>query len=383
MEKSEIHSRREEFHKKLRSKELLEGYSYDDGKDFVTRPYWPYEPKNRMKPHLWRWEEVRPLIIQCGEMIGLGHGSAKYDRRVLALSNPGANGEFTMSGTLFGDLQLIRPGESAPSHRHTPCATRFILEGSGGWTTVAGERVHVKPGDIVHTGQFPWHDHSNEGNDDFIFLDVLDIPLLFFTGTSCWEFDYETITGSQDKVSQPPLPSHLQNEVYTDSQLKLAFKSQWKRNPNDFAHLSWEEVKGSLLSLAEERGSSYDGIRLELQSRDRSRALGQTVAVHTQWLRPDEHTLSHRHTGAFIYVCAEGEGKVCIEEKVFEFGPKDIFVIPSWHWHSFESDRGCFLHSISDLPLIQKMNLFREQRKTNEGKILDSGWTNLLDPFER
>jgi gentisate 1,2-dioxygenase len=71
-----------------------------------------------------------------------------------------------------------------------------------------------------------------------------------------------------------------------------------------------------------------------------------------------------------------------IENQVFEFGPKDIFVIPSWHWHSFESKDGCFLHSISDLSLIQKMRLYREQRKTSEGLVIDSGWTSQTEPFE-
>lgn len=380
-DRKEIHAKREQFHKKLRAKELLEGYSYDDGKDFVTRPYWPLEPKNKMKPHLWRWEEIRPLVSECGDMIGLGHGSAKYDRRVLALSNPGGNGEFTTSGTLFADIQLIRPGEAAPCHRHTPCATRFILEGSGGWTTVSGDRVHVKPGDIVYTGQFPWHDHGNGGKDDFIFLDVLDIPLLFFTGTSAWEFDYEPITGSANNVNQPAKVTNFPNEHYTKSNLRPAFKPQWQRNTLDFAHLSWADAKSALYALEEEDGSLCDGLRLELKNTGGG-PVGQTVSVYTQWVRASERTLTHRHTGASIYICQEGRGSVRIENEVFEFGPKDIFVIPSWHWHSFESAQGCFLHSINDLALIQKMRLYREQRRTAQGEILDSGWTDVLEPFD-
>lgn len=40
----DLWQRRENFHQKLRSQELLEGFSYDkDG--FVTRPYWPIEQR--------------------------------------------------------------------------------------------------------------------------------------------------------------------------------------------------------------------------------------------------------------------------------------------------------------------------------------------------
>ena len=380
MDESDILNKREDYHRRLRGQELLEGYSYENGKDFVTRPYWPLEPKNKMKPHLWRWSEIRPLVMECGEMIGLGHGAKKYDRRVLALSNPGGEAEFTMSGTLFGDIQLIRPGEAAPCHRHTPCATRFILEGQGGWTTVSGDRVHVKPGDVVYTGQFPWHDHGNGGKDDFIFLDVLDIPLLFFTGTSAWEFDYAPVTGSPDVVNQPAQSIDFHNALYTKSNLRPAFKTKFKRNTADFAHLSWQEAKGALLSLESEKGSAYDGLRMEFQNTDGG-PIGTTVSVHTQWIRPRETTQSHRHTGAYIYVCTEGAGRVHIEDKSWDFGPLDIFVVPSWHWHSFESDKGAFLHSVSDVSLIRKMNLHREQRKSAQGDISDSGWTALAEPF--
>ena len=382
MSSDEIKKMREAFHRKLRSRDLLEGFSYDDSEVFHSRPYWPLEPKNNMAPHLWKWSDVWPLILESGEMVGLGKGAKKYDRRVLALSNPGSQGDFTLTGTLFGDYQLIRPGESAPCHRHTPSATRFILGGTGGWTSVSGEKVHLAPGDIVHTGQFPWHDHGNEGKDDFVFLDVLDIPLLYFTGTSCWEFDSESVTGSKEVTAQPVEKSDFRNGIYVQSHLRPSFRPSWRRNPKDFAHLSWNQAQSTLLSLEGEKGSEYDGIRMEFRSTEGG-PVGTTVSVHTQWIRPKEKTLSHRHTGATAYVCIDGAGRVEIEKQIFEFGPRDVFVVPSWHWHAFQSDGGCFLHSISDLALIQKMSLYREQRRGRSGELLDSGWTDQLEPFER
>jgi gentisate 1,2-dioxygenase len=381
MDQAERSKKREEFHAKLRKRELLEGFSYDDGQAFVTRPYWPLEPRNQIKPHLWKWDEVHPLVRECGEMIGLGHGSSKYDRRVLALSNPGSGGDFTTSGTLFADVQLIRAGEAAPCHRHTPCATRFILEGSGGWTTVAGERIHVKPGDIVYTGQFPWHDHGNSGQDDFVFLDVLDIPLLYFTGTSCWEFDYAPVTGSKEVVNQPVLAENFPHDQRSKANLRPAFRTEWSRNSSMLAHLSGADSRAMLRSLAEETGSRYDGIRLEMRN-TAGGPVGNTVAVHTQWIRPGEKTLRHRHTGASIYVGVEGRGRVAVEEQLFDIGPKDVLVIPSWSWHGFESEDGCVLHSISDSPLIGKMGLYREQRLSADEQMIDSGWTAATEPFD-
>ncbi len=355
--------KRDEFHRKIRGLEMREGFAYDDGKGFVTRPYWPLEPGNKMKAHLWRWSDVRPVVLECGDLVGLGHGAKRYDRRVLALTNPGSDGDFTTTGPLFGDIQLIRPGERAPCHRHTPCATRFILEGSGGWTTVAGQRVRVKPGDILYTGQFPWHDHGNDGSDDFIFLDVLDIPLLFFTGASAWEFDYERVTGSKETVNQPAKDA-----------------DPGRPSDADLAFLPWPDARHRLEKIG--APSACDGARFEFKDSDGG-PVGPTVSVHAQRIRPGEKTLAHRHTGSSVFICAEGTGKVRVGDEIFEVSPRDIFVIPSWQWHSFESERGFFLQSISDLSLIRKMRLYREQRRDADGEISDSGWTEQAEPFDK
>jgi gentisate 1,2-dioxygenase len=369
---------RAEYGERLRKAQLREGFSYLDDDKFVTRPYWPLEPKNKMQPYLWKWDEVRALVLEAGEVIGLGHGGGKYDRRVLALTNPGAEGDFTTSGTLFGDIQLIKPGESAPCHRHTPSATRFILEGEGGWTSVAGERVHVKPGDVIFTGQFPWHDHHNSGEDDFIFLDVLDIPLLLFTGTSAWEFDYESVTGSKSDVNQPVQVTDFANAQFTRSDLRPCFTPSWTRKPENFAHLDGAYARAALLEMSSEPGCPCDGIRLEFTSTSGG-PIGPTMSIFTQMLRPKETTLRHRHTASTIYVAREGHGSVRIEGQEFKFAPKDIFVIPSWHWHSFSnsSSQPCILQSISDASLITKMGLYREQREGGQ----DSGWLAHSESF--
>jgi gentisate 1,2-dioxygenase len=374
----EIRARRKDFHDRLVKQNLLEGYSYDDDKDFVTRPYWPVEPKNKMRPAFWKWSEVRNLIVECGEMIGLGHGGSRYDRRVLALSNPGSEDGFTLTGPLFGDIQLIRPGEGAPSHRHTPCATRFIMEGQGGWTSVAGERVHVKPGDIVYTGQFPWHDHGNGGKDDFIFLDILDIPLLFFTGTSAWEFDFERVSGSKLDVHQKV--SIVDADQHVESTFRPAYKKPHPRDSKNFGHLSWSQARERFIQSKADAGSDFDDLIFEFTTPD-GEPIGTTVSVFSQWIRPQCETLSHRHTGATVYICVEGRGQVQIENEVFHFEPNDIFVIPSWHWHNFKTDEGAYLHSISDISLIDKLNLYREERRSKSGAVELSDWTQSRKAF--
>jgi gentisate 1,2-dioxygenase len=84
-------------------------------------------------------------------------------RRVLILENPALRGQSVITPSLYAGLQLILPGEVAPSHRHTQSALRFIVEGAGAYTAVDGERTLMRPGDFIITPSWTWHDHGHEG----------------------------------------------------------------------------------------------------------------------------------------------------------------------------------------------------------------------------
>ena len=68
------------------------------------------------------------------------------------------------------------PNETAPAHRHTAFAMRFIIEGQGGFTAVHGKRITMNRGDVILTPTWNWHDHGKDGSGPMIWLDGLDLP---------------------------------------------------------------------------------------------------------------------------------------------------------------------------------------------------------------
>lgn len=68
------------------------------------------------------------------------------------------------------------PNETAPAHRHTAFAMRFIIEGQGGFTAVHGRRINMQRGDVILTPTWNWHDHGKDGSGPMIWLDGLDLP---------------------------------------------------------------------------------------------------------------------------------------------------------------------------------------------------------------
>ena len=128
----------------------------------------PLTPAN-----LWRWADIRRLLLRAGEIRALDGGAG---RRTVRLCMPGLEQKWA-TRTIHASFQLVKPGETAEAHRHSLAALRFVVEGRGGHTTVEGEKFIMEPGDLVLTPQYSWHDHANDGDEAMIWIDGHDGPL--------------------------------------------------------------------------------------------------------------------------------------------------------------------------------------------------------------
>jgi hypothetical protein len=104
---------------------------------------------------------------------------------VLVLANPGHGlDNMKASAAMYLGMQLLLPGEWAPSHRHTPNAVRMIVEGEGAYTTVDGEKCPMSRGDLILTPTGLWHEHGHDGTEPVVWLDVLDLPIVYYLEAS-------------------------------------------------------------------------------------------------------------------------------------------------------------------------------------------------------
>ena len=153
----------------------------------------PGKPARRTNPVLWSYSSIRPLLIEAGELTPI----EKAERRVLVLANPGHGLEkMQASSSIYLGMQLLLPGEWAPAHRHTPNAVRMIVEGEGAYTTVDGEKCPMSRGDLILTPTGLWHEHGHDGTEPVVWLDVLDLPLVYYIEASyVTEGEAQTVTG--------------------------------------------------------------------------------------------------------------------------------------------------------------------------------------------
>ena len=134
-------------------------------------------PPNRNRPRSRRsgsYEDIRPLLMEAGRLIT----AKEAERRVLMLENPGLQGASRITQSLYAGLQLILPGEVAPSHRHTASPCVWSSKAKVRITAVDGERATMRPGDLILTPSWTYHDHGNPGQTPVVWMDGLDIPIV-------------------------------------------------------------------------------------------------------------------------------------------------------------------------------------------------------------
>jgi gentisate 1,2-dioxygenase len=311
----------------------------------------PQLPASPCVPALWQYEKVRPLLLEAGRLIT----ARQAERRVLVLENPALRGASSITHTLYAGLQLILPNEVAPSHRHTQSALRFVVEGECAYTAVDGERTTMHPGDFIITPSWTFHDHGNPGDTPVIWLDGLDIPLVRFLDAGFAE--------RHPEESQPlTRPEGDALARYGSNLFPLEFVPTSRTTPV-FSY-PYRRSREALEQLR--RTGQLDechGVKMQYVNPATGGYPMPTIAAFIQLLPKGFRGRGQRSTDGTVYSVVEGRGRSRVGDKVFEWGPKDVFVVPSWHPVAHEADEEAVLFSFSDRPVQKALGLFREARE--------------------
>ena len=317
----------------------------------------PPRPATPCVPALWKYDEVRPFLMRAGEAIT----AEEAVRRVLILENPKLRGQSAITQSLYAGLQLILPGEVAPSHRHAQSALRFIVEGAGAYTAVDGERTTMHPGDFIITPGWTFHDHGNEAGEPVVWLDGLDIPMLRFFDAGFAEND----TRASQEVSRPEGASYAR---FGHNMAPVRHEAPYGATSPIFSY-PYERSREALERL--ERSApvdAWDGVKLRYVNPLTGGSPMPTMATFLQKLPAGFRGQGWRQTDGAVYSVVEGHGEVAIDaggqEWRFAFGPRDHFVVPSWHTARLASEAGCVLFSFSDRPVHQALGIHREERSS-------------------
>jgi gentisate 1,2-dioxygenase len=320
----------------------------------------PWFPKSRSIATLWRYSELRPLVLKALDLVS----PEKAGRRVIALENPTRKGFSTCVGWLYTGLQVTRPGEFTSAHRHAASALRFIMEGKGAYTVVDGHKIELNEGDFVITPNDSWHDHGvAEGGETTIWQDGLDMLLVN-------ELEANFYAVHPDVRQKQSFPVNDLPSLYGGPGL-LPGGGTWTKPYSPMMRYEWGPTYEALLkaSLVSD-GSPYDGILMRYANPLTGGPVMPTMGGNIQLLRAGESTRAHRHTGSIVYNVAKGKGYSVIEGRRYDWSEHDIFVVPSWALHehcNLSATDDAVLFSFDDLPAMLALGLYREEFYPDNG----------------
>ncbi|MBI2155834.1 MAG: cupin domain-containing protein [Candidatus Rokubacteria bacterium] len=310
----------------------------------------PNERVTAARPHRWRWREVRPQLLEAARLVPI----EQAERRVLVLRNPGLGGAYAVTATLFAGLQIILPGEAAPSHHHTPAALRLVVEGRGAYTTVDGVKCVMEPGDLIITPPMRWHDHGHEGREPVVWLDGLDIPLVR---------SFDASWASRMRAARPPgTGTDSSQDEFTAAGL-VPRRSRYEDTGYPQVRWPWSTVRRALASMAAAAPADQPVGLCYVNPKTGAPPLA-TMGCECQWLRPGETARIPRRTSSAVYQVIEGRGESRVGDATFAWEPGDTLVAPPWHaveHVNLAPAAPACLFQFNDEPAVRALGLWREE----------------------
>ncbi|MFE5737029.1 cupin domain-containing protein [Streptomyces celluloflavus] len=328
----------------------------------------PAHPRSRAVPHLWRWERLRRLAAEAGDLVPVGRGG---ERRAIALANPGLGGRPFATPTLWAAIQYLMPGEDAPEHRHTQHAFRFVVEGKGVWTVVGGDPVPMRRGDFLPQAGWNWHAHHNATAEPMAWIDGLDIPFQYVTESQFFEFGRDEIgeterttperSRSERLWGHPGLRPLSVGAVAPGSPL-LAYK--------------WEFTDRALADQLAMEAEKYGGTvepghaAVRYTNPHNGADVLPTIRAEIHRIVRGAETAPVRETGSSVYQVFDGSGTVTVGDTTWSVTRGDLFVVPSWVPFSVKSEAGdtdsdsgaLDLFRFSDSPVFEALQLDRTEK---------------------
>ncbi|MCC6472975.1 MAG: cupin domain-containing protein [Burkholderiales bacterium] len=284
------------------------------------RPSLWAQPTSEYRPMHWRYAHGRLALDRAAEWID----TELAERRNLVMYNPVGDNDYATARTIICAYQMIRPGEYAKSHRHTPNALRLMLDGGPGvYTVVNGVKLPMIAGDVLLTPNWCWHSHYNEGVENGYWIDYLDVPLVHLLEPMFFEQDH----ARPQPVTEEPK-----------------------------AHEFWFPYARTQAQLAD-AAPDANGVRtLTL-----STPAFKTIELRFHRVPAGGSTRRRRTTASGVFAITEGEGSTRAGAERFDWTRGDVFVVPSWTPFEISAARDATLFECTDALLLRTLDLLRER----------------------
>lgn len=306
----------------------------------------PTQPRANTVATMWAYQSIKPLLLQAGELTPI----ERAERRVLVLANPGHGLEkMQASPAIYLGMQLLLPAEWAPAHKHTPNAVRMIVEGEGAYTNVDGDKCPMSRGDLILTPTGHWHEHGHDGDKPVVWLDVLDLPLVYYM-----EASYH-VNGAQQATA-----AVRGDKVYKQAGVVPTHDFVRSTKPYPLIRYPWAQVRESLVALGQE-ASAQESIMVTYVNPETGEDAQNILGFYALMLRPNQSLKLPVRSPASIFHVIEGSVRIAIAQEHFHLQEADTCCAPGYTTVTLEnahSERATFIFIADESPLHRKLGVY-------------------------
>ena len=273
-------------------------------------------PRPHFKPAVWRYAAAKAALDKSGDFVPV----EQAERRNLIMVNPAQDNLYGTSRNIVSAYQMVKAGEKARSHRHSPAALRLVVEAKPGtYTVVNGARVDMLPGDVVLTPSWCWHGHANESDATSYWIDFLDVPFVQHSEAMFFE-----------------------------------------AHPAGFEQITQNGPSPYRIPAREALGPGTDAKSVEI-----AKDVMPTIGLHLIGLPSGARHDVAKTTVNNLYSIITGKARITIEDGTDEtILVGDVITVPCWHAHTIEAEGDTTMLRVTDEPILAKLGLVRTAATT-------------------
>jgi gentisate 1,2-dioxygenase len=279
-----------------------------------TEPAIWLAPKPKFQPYVWRFAEAKAALEKASRLVT----TEETERRNLIMVNPVMGNHYATTRNIVAAYQMIKGGERARSHRHSPNALRLVIEAKGDtYTVVDGVRIDMADNDVVVTPSWCWHGHANEGAENSYWIDFLDVPFVQHLESMFFE----------------PHPERFEKVKRNDPASRFRIPSS--QSLGNGKHVRNVQIAKGIMTTI--------GLHL----------ICQPGGTHTDFDKSTANNLYAVIAGRALFTI-DGIGKS-------ELTRGDVIAVPCWYEHRLDALDDSSLLRVTDEPLFSALHFLRDE----------------------
>jgi gentisate 1,2-dioxygenase len=204
-------------------------------------------------------------------------------------------------------------------------------------------------GDLILTPTGLWHEHGHDGDQPVIWLDVLDLPLIYYM-----EASYVTEGQPQPVTSDGGERTYARGGVVPTPMFTRATKAY------PMLRYPWVEVRAALQTLASSQ-PDVESVQVTYINPETGADCQKILGYSALMLRPGERLALPARSTAMVFHQIEGSAQVSLPERSLTLAEADTCCIPGYTPLTLINTSAtlpAFLFIADDAPLQKKLGVY-------------------------